>query len=275
MEKYRHAILRPSVSTFITMQNRSAKNKKKLDEDTVSAQLLLSERRRGRNQSKKKRKIVKEIKEIEAKASEIRRKGYMEQIQTQFKESANGGSKKQYKSNSTRTRKLKKRRTAGKRGSKRRIIGGGPSFSKSKPQYIIENNTGNKEKEGENPKNTVRFNPISRKRKSYTDKYDIDNISDNSEEEEIGDKSIKRKRKNGKKWPTKCINKSHRSVDLRNRIILNKFKKTMDDENLINWTTGKITREEYDATEEEIKKQTKIGGMKNQTIKTTRKKGSK
>ena len=185
--------------------------------------------------------------------------------------STNGGSKKQYKSISIRTQKLKKRRPTRKKGDKRPTNGGGSYFSKSKPQYIIKNNTENEGEKNDKPCNVVTFNPTTRKRKSYCDKYDIDNISDNSEEEEIADKSIKRKRKNGKKWSTRGINKSHRSVDLQNRIILNNFKKTMDDENLINWTTGKITREEYNTKEEEIKKQTKIGGRKNLIIKSTRK----
>ena len=152
---------------------------------------------------------------------------------------------------------------------KQRLTGGGPGFSKSKPQHSIEN----KEEKPEKPNNTVTFNPISRKRKSYDDKYDIDNISDNSEEEEITNKSTKRKRKKGKKWSTKMKNKSGRSIDMKNRMTLNKFRKTKDDENMMNFVTGKITREEYDTNDVEIKKQTNIGGKKKR--KTARRKGNK
>ena len=155
---------------------------------------------------------------------------------------------------------------------KQRLTGGGPGFSKSKPQHSIENKEEKPDKP-EKPNNTVTFNPISRKRKSYDDKYDIDNISDNSEEEEITDKSTKRKRKKGKKWSTKMKNKSGRSVDMKNRMTLNKFRKTKDDENMMNFVTGKITREEYDTNDVEIKKQTNIGGKKKR--KTTRRKGNK
>lgn len=150
---------------------------------------------------------------------------------------------------------------------KQRLIGGGHCFSKSKPQHSIEN----KGEKTDNPNNKVTFNPISRKRKSYDDKYDIGNISDNSEEEEITEKSTKRKRKKGKKWSTKGRTKSERTVDMKNRMALSKFKKIKDDENMMKFVNGKITREEYDTNDAEIKKQATIGGKKKR--KTIRKKG--
>jgi len=68
-------------------------------------------------------------------------------------------------------------------------------------------------------------------------------------------------------------NKSGRSIDMKNRMTLNKFRKTKDDENMMNFVTGKITREEYDTNDVEIKKQTNIGGKKKR--KTARRKGNK
>jgi hypothetical protein len=150
--------------------------------------------------------------------------------------------------------KTKNKRIKGKRTLKKR--GGGGNFSRVK-QPSDKKEQSNKDTNSDDKISRIRFNETVKKRKSYEDKYDENNKSDDSEEEDIIDEIKTKRGKNKKGWSNKI---KYKNEQVLNRLIIAKEK--AHDENWTNYTKKNIDRSEYYRRKEEIMNQVLIGGNK-------------
>ena len=152
-----------------------------------------------------------------------------------------------------------------KNRNKKKCKGGGIGSSRAKREDNKDESLKNeslKTSPKGSRKKTTSFNNTVRKRKSYEDRYAEDNISDNSEEEDISDKHTpKRKKKPPVKWSKKITSK--------NKMILTNLKKKKivereraHAENWDNRVKNKITSSQYDDRTNEINSPMFIGGNK-------------